>query len=162
MSILSVDDGEFLDFGFSSLRILLRAEETGGAFGLTEQTLEAGTLAGPSHTHANEIGFFYVLDGQIGVQLGEGVLVAGPHCTVSVPAGMRHTFWNPGDVPARVLELFTPAGFERWFEDLARLISQDPPDLDAIVASARRFGTEMDFDSLPDLMERYGLHFPGT
>ena len=50
--------------------------------------------------------------------------------------------------------------FEWWFEELARLINDDPPDIEGIVASARSFGTEMDFDSLPELMERHGLHFP--
>ena len=158
--VLGPDDGDSLDFGFSSLRILLRAEDTGGAFGLTEQALQAGTLAGPLHVHANEIGFFYVLEGQIGVQVGERVVTAGTGSTVSVPAAVRHTFWNPGDILARVLEFFAPGGFERWFEELAGFMSGDVPDLDAIVESARRFGTEMDFESLPQLMERHGLHFP--
>ena len=158
---LGPEDGTSLDFGFSSLRILLRAEETAGAFGLTEQPLEPGALAGPLHSHANETSFFYVVEGRVGIQVGDWVVSAEPRSTVSVPPGTRHTFWNPGDVPARVLELFTPAGFERWFEELAGLIGE-APDLDAVVASARRYGTEMDFDTLPGLMERHGLHFPET
>ena len=32
--------------------------------------------------------------------------------------------------------------------------------LDAIVASARRYRTDMDFDTLGELMKRHGLHFP--
>jgi hypothetical protein len=62
-------------------------------------------------------------------------------------------------IPPRVLEFFAPGGFERWFEELAALMGGDAPDVDAIVASARRFGTEMDFESLPLLMERHGLTF---
>jgi mannose-6-phosphate isomerase-like protein (cupin superfamily) len=157
---LGPDDGLSLDFGLSSLRVLLRAEDTGGAFGLTEQPLEPRALAGPLHVHANEIGFFYVLDGQIGVQVGERVVEAGPRSTVSVPAGLRHTFWNRGTVPARVLEFFAPGGFERWFEELAGLIADGNADIDVIAESARRFGTEMDFESLPELMDRHGLCFP--
>ena len=57
---------------------------------------------------------------------------------------------------------FAPGGFERWFEDLARLISGDTPDLDGIVASAQELGTEIDFDSVPALIERHSLHFPGA
>jgi hypothetical protein len=75
---------------------------------------------------------------------------------------VRHTFWNPGDVGARVLEFLAPGGFERWFEDLARLIGGNAPDIDGIVASARGLGTEIDFASLPELIERHGLHFPGS
>jgi len=160
--VLGPGDGTSLDFGFSSLRILLRSEDTDGAFGLTEQPVEPGVLAGPLHVHANEIGFFYVLEGRIGVQVGDRVITATPGSVVGVPRGVRHTFWNPGEVDARVLELFAPGGFERWFEDLARLISGDTPDLDGIVASAQELGTEIDFDSVPALMERHSLHFPGA
>jgi len=157
---LGPGDGTSLDFGFSSLRILLRADDTGGAFGLTEQPLEAGALAGPLHVHAREAGFFYVLEGQIGVQVGDDVVLAERGSVVSVPRGVRHTFWNPGDVPARVLEFFAPAGFEHWFEELAGFMSADAPDIEAIVESAGRFGTDIDFESLPQLIERHGLHFP--
>src|SRR5204863_8541116 len=80
--VLGPGDGTSLDFGFSSLRVLLRSEDTDGAFGLTEQPLEPGTLAGPLHVHANEIGFFYVLEGRIGVQVGDGVITATPGSVV--------------------------------------------------------------------------------
>jgi mannose-6-phosphate isomerase-like protein (cupin superfamily) len=160
--VLGPDDGTSLDFGYSSLRILLRSEDTGGAFALTEQPLEPGVLAGPLHVHANEVGFFYVLEGTVGVQVGDGVVTAMPGSVVGVPRGVWHTFWNPGAIKARVLELFAPGGFERWFEDLARLIGGDVPDINGIVASARGLGTEIDFASLPALIERHGLHFPGS
>jgi DNA-binding FrmR family transcriptional regulator/mannose-6-phosphate isomerase-like protein (cupin superfamily) len=153
MSILRPDDGQTLDFGFSSLRIVLRSEDTGGAFGLMEQPLEPGALAGPLHLHANEISFFYVLDGEICVQVGDDVVRAGPRSTVPVPAGLRHTFWNPGTVLARALEFFAPGGFERWFAELAGFMAGGTPDLEGIVQSARHFGTDMDFDSLPLLIE---------
>ena len=160
--LLGPEGGTSLDFGYSSLRILLRSEDTGGAFGLTEQPLEPGALAGPLHSHANEAGYFYVLEGTVSIQVGDRVVTAEPRSTVSVPSGTLHTFWNPGQVWARVLEFFSPAGFERWFEELADLVTGQVPDLDAIVASARRYGTEIHFDTLPDLMERHGLHFPAT
>jgi mannose-6-phosphate isomerase-like protein (cupin superfamily) len=160
--VLGPDDGTTLDFGFSSLRILLRAEDTGGAFALTEQPLEPGALAGPLHAHAHEVGFFYVVEGTIGVQLADEIVTATPASVVGVPAGTRHTFWNAGTVPLRVLEFFAPGGFERWFEDLARLIAGNSPDIDGIVASAHALGTEIDFDSVPELMARHGLHFPGA
>ena len=37
----------------------------------------------------------------------------------------------------------------------------DPPDFDAILASAGRRGTELDLESLPELLERHALHLPG-
>ena len=45
-----------MNLGFTQLRVLLSADDTRGAFALTEQPLEAGALAGPLHSHANEDG----------------------------------------------------------------------------------------------------------
>ena len=59
-----------------------------------------------------------------------------------------------------MLEFFAPGGFERWFEELAGLIADGNADIDTIAESGRPFGTEMDFESLPDLLERHSLHFP--
>jgi hypothetical protein len=37
-----------------------------------------------------------------------------------------HCFQNVGDLPARVLVLFTPSGMERFFDGLASLPAPDP------------------------------------
>lgn len=41
------------------------------------------------------------------------------------------------------------------------LATQETPDIDAIVASARRYGAEHSADSIPDLLGKHGLHLPG-
>jgi hypothetical protein len=33
----------------------------------------------------------------------------------------RHTFWNAGDQPARILGIISPAGFEKFFRELVHL-----------------------------------------
>jgi hypothetical protein len=80
---------------------------------------------------------------------------------VLVPHGVKHTFWNPTAAEAVALEFFAPAGLELWFTELAELVTEAVPDIDAIVASARRHGTDLDLDSLPDLLSKHGLHLPG-
>lgn len=43
-----------------------------------------------------------------------------PSAPVKFQAGNQwHAFWNAGDEPARILEVISPAGFERFFEELA-------------------------------------------
>ena len=37
------------------------------------------------------------------------------------PRNQWHTFWNAGDEPARLLEIISPAGFERFFDELVDL-----------------------------------------
>lgn len=54
--------------------------------------------------------------------------------------------------------MIAPAGFERYFDELIDLPSgNDPPDLAQIAAIADRYGLELDFDSVPGLLEQHGL-----
>lgn len=158
--VVPAHEGLTLELGYTRLRVVLAAEQTRGAFVLTEQPLEARALAGPAHTHAHEDGFIYVLSGRIGAQLGDEAVEIDRGGAIVVPRGLKHTFWNPTEEPAAVLELFSPAGLEGWFQELAGLVDADPPDLESIIASARDHGTELDLESLPELLERHGLHLP--
>ncbi len=57
-----------------------------------------------------------------------------------------------------MLELISPAGFERYFEEIAPLLAAGPPpDFAAVGALRARYGLSMDMDSIPVLCERHGL-----
>jgi hypothetical protein len=50
-----------------------------------------------------------------------------PPDLVFKPRGQWHTFWNPGDVPTRVLEIISPASLEEFFRLVdASEAEQDP------------------------------------
>lgn len=66
------------------------------------------TLAAPIHTHSREDEYSYVLDGAVVVQLGDRQLQAAASAVVRKPRGLPHTFWNPTEAPARVLEVISP------------------------------------------------------
>jgi hypothetical protein len=56
------------------------------------------------------------------------------------PQGWR-AFWNRGEQPARVLELISPSGFERYFEERAPLLPAriaSPPQRLALRSTAAR------------------------
>ena len=77
------------------------------------------------------------------------------------PRNQWHTFWNADDTPARILEIISPAGFERFFAelvDLGGVARAEPQILGDLCA---RFGLEMDPGSVPGLVERFDLRFPG-
>ena len=63
-----------------------------------------GTDMAPLHTHDRDDEAFYVLEGTLAFQIGDGEVAvpAGEH--IVVPAGTVHTFWNPssgaGPLPA--------------------------------------------------------------
>ena len=75
--------------------------------------------------------------------------------------GQWHTFWNAGDEEARLLEVISPAGFERYFVEMIELLRQatGPPDPAAVSALAERYGLEVDLASIARLTDEHGLWF---
>jgi quercetin dioxygenase-like cupin family protein len=158
--VLSPDEGEMVVMGGLGVRFMVEGDQSGGGFALVEHPIAPRVLAAPMHTHEHEDEYTYVLEGEIGVQVGEEVRVATPGDLVFKPRGIPHAFWNAGDEPARALEIISPAGFERYFAEISPLLPpnhQGPPDEQALGAVMARYGLEMDFASIPALVERHGL-----
>jgi quercetin dioxygenase-like cupin family protein len=158
--VLSPDEGETVWLRRLGIRFMIGGEQTQGDFALVEHPIEPRALAAPMHTHQHEDEYTYVLEGEIGVQVGEEVLVARVGDLVFKPRGVPHAFWNAGDTPARALEIISPAGFERYFAELAPLFppaNQGPLDEQAVGAVRDKYGLEMDLGSIPVLAERHGL-----
>jgi hypothetical protein len=76
------------------------------------------------HAHANDV-WVKVEEGEIGVLVGEEIRTAVEGDRALKPRAVRHAMWNPTPRPARATEVLTPAGSERWFEELARLADDD-------------------------------------
>ena len=135
--------------------------DAGGRLSLVEHPMSPRALAAPLHRHTLEDEYSYVLEGKMGALLGDDVLTAGPGELVFKPRGQWHTFWNAGDEPCRILEIISPAGFERFFAELADLggVTVVPPE--TLEELAARYQLEMNRDSVPELLERFELKFPG-
>jgi mannose-6-phosphate isomerase-like protein (cupin superfamily) len=139
-------------------RLLVEA----GGFSLVEHPIAPRTLAGPSHVHQHEDEYSYVLEGEVGFEVGDEVFTARAGELVAKPRAIWHAFWNAGDVPASVLEVISPAGFEQYFAELAQLIPPIRPerDLPGLAALQARYGLEMDFGSIERLSREHGLGSP--
>lgn len=158
--VLSPDDGEMVIMGGLGVRFMVEGAQSGGNFALVEHPIGPRALAAPLHTHEREDEYTYVLEGEIGVQVGEEVRVARPGDLVFKPRGVPHAFWNAGDEPARALEIISPAGFEHYFAEISPLLPPNhtgPPDEEALGAIMARYRLDMDFSSIPMLVERHGL-----
>jgi quercetin dioxygenase-like cupin family protein len=157
--VVGPEEGKRIQIGgFGTVYKVPGSDAADGAAAVIEHTLAPGALAAPLHRHTHEDEISLVLEGEITVQQGEEVTTAGPGCYVFKPRGVFHTFWNAGSQTARLVEIIAPAGFERYFEELQRIIPADgPPDFGAIIALGARYGMEFDMGSVPVLMERYGL-----
>jgi hypothetical protein len=119
-------------------------------------------LAAPLHRHTREDEYSYVLEGRVGALLGDDVVVGGTGDLIFKPRGQWHTFWNAGDEPARILEVISPAGFERFFEELVDLGGPLEAAPDVLGELCGRYELEMAPESIPGLVERFGLRMPGA
>jgi quercetin dioxygenase-like cupin family protein len=61
------------------------------------------------HVHDRFDMFYYVLEGQLSVQIGLDEDTLGPHGLAVLPAGVPHRLWNATGSPVRQLSLITPA-----------------------------------------------------
>jgi quercetin dioxygenase-like cupin family protein len=156
-NVLGPQEGEVVNLLALGVRFMIDGEQTGGTFSLVEHPLPPRALGAPVHTHKNEDEYSYVLEGRVGVQLGEEVLEAGPGELVFKPRGVAHAFWNAGDQPARLLEIISPAGFENYFREMAPLLAAPERDQAAIDDVVARYELDIHFDTIPLLAERHGL-----
>lgn len=159
--VIGPQEGRAGFLGSIGVRFMIDGADSGGGFSLVEHPMSARALAAPLHRHTREDEYSFVLEGRVGALLGDEVLEAGVGDLVFKPRNQWHTFWNAGDEPARILEIISPAGFEQFFAevvDLGGVTEADPQLLGELCA---RYELEMDPESIPGLVERFGLQFPG-
>jgi quercetin dioxygenase-like cupin family protein len=157
IELLGPDDGNYAQVGAMGVRFMVDPER-GGGFSMVEHPIAPRALAAPLHTHTHEDEYSYVLEGAVGVQIGDEVAVAHAGDLVFKPRGVQHAFWNAGDSPARVLEIISPAPFVKYFEEIEPLMmGPEGPDFPAIAELQARYGLTMDPAQIEPLIEREGL-----
>ena len=159
--VLGPSEGRAGFLGSIGVRFMVDGETSGGDFSLVEHPMSARALAAPLHRHNREDEYSYVIEGRMGALLGDQVLEAGPGDLVFKPRGEWHTFWNAGDEPCRILEIISPAGFERFFGELVDLGGVAQADPDVLAALCERYQLDMDPSSIDGLVERFGVRMPG-
>src|SRR5207244_13047766 len=118
VSVVGPDDGEVVLSGATKLRILEDGRTTSHRLGLAEITLAPYTEGPPQHRHAQHDEGFYVVSGTVRFTVGDKVSDATAGTLVMVPPGAPHTFANPGDEPAVILNTFTPDLYVQYFREL--------------------------------------------
>lgn len=125
-------EGEAIAPGPGAAGVILAGADDGlGSVSVVEFELGPGAPGPPPHRHERLTDSFYVLEGTLGVLLGEEEHQAGPGSYAFVPPGNRHTVSNPNDEPVRFLNITAPGGLERYLRELA---AADPADFPAIAA----------------------------
>jgi quercetin dioxygenase-like cupin family protein len=161
VKVVGPQDGKAGFLGSIGVRFMIDGEEAGERFSLVEHPMSARALAAPLHRHTREDEYSYVLEGRVGALLGDEVLIGGPGDLIFKPRNQWHTFWNAGEEPARILEIISPAGFERFFAELVDLGGLTQADPQMLADLCARYEVEVDPESVPGLVERFEVRFPG-
>jgi mannose-6-phosphate isomerase-like protein (cupin superfamily) len=113
---LEAGGGERLRFSDAEFIVKVSADSTGGAFTVIE---EVDPLDTPLHVHQNEDELWYVVEGEHIIQVGDDEFQIGPGEFAFGPRGVPHSQRRVVPRAGRFLVLFSPAGFEGFFRELA-------------------------------------------
>lgn len=160
--VIAPNEGRQVQLGALGVVFKVFGEQTRGLLSIVEHPIAPGALV-PPHVHTNEDEYSYILEGAVGVRIGDQEFTATPGTYVLKPRGIPHTFWNAGPGPARLIEIICPAGLEHYFGELARLIpAEGPPDFEQIAALQQRYAVPRAHPEwVAELTEKYGLKVTG-
>jgi quercetin dioxygenase-like cupin family protein len=101
------------------------AEETNGESVLVEVIVRLDGFVAAAHVHPYQAERFEVIDGLLGLRVGDQELLAGPGDVAVVPSGTPHRFWNAGRTEARFVAEVRPAlQFESLIETMFTLAAE--------------------------------------
>jgi quercetin dioxygenase-like cupin family protein len=101
------------------------SRETHGEAVLVETIVRPGGFVAAAHVHPHQTERFEVLEGTVGLRVGDQEIIAGPGGVATVEPGTPHRFWNAGETEARFLCEVRPAlGFESVIETMFTLASE--------------------------------------
>jgi quercetin dioxygenase-like cupin family protein len=154
-----VQPGEGREGSLGSIGVVFKlfGEQTNDQVSIVEHPFPVGALV-PPHLHTREDEYSIVLEGEIGFRSGDREVVLGAGGYITKPRGEVHTMWNAGSIPARMIEIIAPAGFEHFFWGMADAFQDGPPDPEEIQRLAAAHGLQFsEAPWLPGIVERYGL-----
>jgi quercetin dioxygenase-like cupin family protein len=140
------------------------SRETGGEAVLVETIVRANGFVATAHVHPHQSERFEVLQGRLGLRVGDDELLAGPGDVATVAPGTPHRFWNAGEDEARFLCEVRPAlGFESLIETMFTLAAEGktngkgmPNQLRLAVIAKAHFDT-VRLPAPPAFLQRTGL-----
>jgi mannose-6-phosphate isomerase-like protein (cupin superfamily) len=125
--VLRPGEGERLPMGGLSVVIKATGDDTAGTFYLGESEIPPGFQGPPPHVHEKLHDMFLVIEGTLTIRLGEEEQEIEAGTFVCVPPGVVHTFSNRSEVPVKLLNFNTPAGWENYMRELAVAASEGRP-----------------------------------
>ena len=160
LTVVRPGEGRSGDLGSIGVEFKLWGHDTGGALSVVEHPFPVGALV-PPHLHTLEDEYSIVTEGEIGFRSGDREVVLRAGGYITKPRGEMHTMWNASNVPARMIEIISPAGFENFFKELSDLLALGVPPGGEVPDLAEMYGLQFgNPEWLPDVISRFGLTPP--
>ena len=158
LTVVQPGAGQAGSLGSIGVTFKLWGEDTGGAFAIVEHPFAVGALVSP-HLHTKEDEYSIVTAGEIGFRSGDREVVLGEGGYIAKPRGELHAMWNAGSIPARMIEIISPAGFEHFFREVVEILREGHPNPDQGMLLAERYGLRFgNPEWLGDVITRYSLN----
>ncbi|NJO20958.1 MAG: cupin domain-containing protein [Spirulinaceae cyanobacterium RM2_2_10] len=138
--ILPVGEGRTYECG--PMRAVFKADgaETCNRYSVSEWTVAPhGQGSGP-HMHDQSDELFFVTDGTMAVRVGDDWIDAARGTFLRIPAGVIHDFENRTAVPAAVLNIFLPGGFEHLMPSIVDWFASQASSVEVINNKAEQGG----------------------
>ncbi len=137
--LIRAGEGKTFPFGDSRITVKVRGDDTENKYAILELTAPPGFDA-PPHVHQRTEQVYYVLEGEVEFKLNAQTVRGRAGDLVRVPVGVAHTFSNPTNVWAKVLEVRSPGGGEKFLEERAQAFPPGAPiDRERMDAIMRRY-----------------------
>jgi mannose-6-phosphate isomerase-like protein (cupin superfamily) len=125
------------------ISVKVSGADTGGDFALFE--VPAIPYSGPPlHMHHVENEWFYALEGEFEIRVGDEYFQLTPGGSVFAPKMIPHTWQSVGETPSKMLSLAEPAGrLENFLIELSKVVLEGPPDPDRYRALFEKYDMEV-------------------
>lgn len=121
INVVGPNDGERSGGGPIRCRIIEDGSRTQHRMALIEAEVPPGPGGPPQHIHREHDEIFVVTKGKLRFTSGTELVDCEAGSTVTVPAGVPHTFANPFEEPATFLCPMSPHLYVGYFRDLGKL-----------------------------------------
>lgn len=118
---------EAIQAGPNRIDVKCRSAETAGRLGVLVYGVAPRFVAPPVlHWHTRESWTAYVTRGTIRFRFAASVQEVGAGGVVHIPPYCKFAWENPSDEAAEMLCVYTPGGFEQYFQEVTELAMRNP------------------------------------